>query len=205
VRKVIITLAVASLAAGIGVTFAGGRPSAPAANPTRVFDRTVACKTRVGAVRVLAQTGAARTPGQGGFIDVNGDPSGIGLQTGYGLPFALAVADDQDPDVYRGVRVDTKNCTRTANRVPLTSKGLPAPVAFTAKVICVTGAKALVRLRYRYVPGAHDPGLQVGGRMLSAEVAVRSYTTLKPVAFAKLGAEGTSLEFSYASGCRTSK
>jgi hypothetical protein len=41
--------------------------------------------------------------------------------------------------------------------------------------------------------------------MLSAEVAVGSYTTLKAVAFAKLGAEGTSLQFSYASGCRTTK
>jgi hypothetical protein len=202
-RSVVFVGTAAALIAGAGIAVAALPTARQVGNDVRVFDRTLACKTRSGFVRVFAQTGAALKPGESGFLDVNGDPASTALGVNKGLPIALVVAGDRGPDPNRGARVDMTNCARTTNRVPLTGKGLPTPVAFSVRAICPTGGKALVRLRYTYVPGAHSRDFLVGGRMVSAVLAVRSYRSLKSVAFAKLGAGGTKLQFSYAPACRT--
>jgi hypothetical protein len=194
-----------SLVVGSGIALASVRPSAQLA----VFDRTVVCKTRIGYVRVAAGRNNGQ-PHSGGVLNVNGDssrgtlapPGGTAVS---GLPIAMVIALTAPDDLhFRGASADMKNCARTTNRVPLTGKGLPAPVAFDATAICPTGGRVLVRLRYTYVPGPHSPDFDVGGRMLSASLAIRSYRTLKPVVFAELTAGGTKLRFFSASSCTTS-
>jgi hypothetical protein len=194
----IVVFAVALLAVGSGAALASVTPSTEPTGPTKVFDRTLVCKTRIGFVRVSA--GAGSSAGEGGF-SLNGDSS-RGIFGPGGLPLANVVAVDPGPEAYRGVYVEMKNCARTTNKVPLTSNGLPAPVAFDVTAICPTGGRVLVRLRYTYVPGAHHRHFQAGGRMLSAQLAVRSYKTLKPVLFVNLTGGGTKLQFFSANACR---
>jgi hypothetical protein len=208
VRKPAVALVVVSLVAGSGVALARGRPSAPAASPTRVFDRTVVCKVSFGYARASAGPGT-REPYDGGVLDVNGDPRSGALrspgQPGHGgLPLAGVIAKDGGLELYRGAYVNMKNCTRTTNKVPLTAKGLLAPVGFNIAAVCPTGGRVLVRLRYTYVPGVHNREFQVGGRMVSALLAVRSYKTLKPIVFARLDAGGLKLRFSSSNSCTTS-
>lgn len=199
---------VAALVVGTAPTFARGVPSAHDASPPRVFDRTVVCKTTIGYVRVAAGPGTP-APYHGGVLDVNGDPGSGALRspgqpgTG-GLPLAGVIAKDDGLERYRGAYVNMSNCTRTTNEVPLTGKGLLAPVTFDVTAMCPTNGRVLVRLRYTYEPGVHNRNFQVGGRMLSALLAVRSYRKLKPIVFARLTAGGLKLQFSYAGSCTTS-
>lgn len=204
----VIVFVVAAFVAGTGLTFDRGTASAQFAAGTRVFDRTVVCRTTVGYVRVSAGPGT-NEPYDGGVLDVNGDPRSGALrspgQTGSGgLPLAGVIAKDDGLELYRGAYVDMTNCARTTNKVPLTRRGLLAPTAFDVAAMCPTGGRVLVRLRYTYVPGIHNRDFQVGGRMVVAFLAVRSYMTLKPVVFAKLSAGGLKLQFSSASSCTTS-
>jgi hypothetical protein len=120
------------------------------------------------------------------------------------LPLAGVIAKNDGLELYRGAYVDMKNCTRTITKVPLTGRGLLAPVAFDVAAVCPTSGRVLVRLRYTYVPGVHNRNFQVGGRMVSALLAVRSYRTLKQIVFARLTAGGLKLQLSYAGSCTTS-
>jgi hypothetical protein len=206
-RKAVIALVVAALVVGSALAFAHGVRPAHAASATRVFDRTVVCRTTVGYVRVAAGPGANQ-PYDGGVLDANGDPSSGALRSpgqpgSGGRPLAGVIAKDDGLELYRGAYVDMKNCTRTTNKVPLTGRGLLAPVAFDVSSVCPTGGRVLVRLRYTYVPGVHNRDFQVGGRLVAAFLAIRSYGTLKPVVFAKLSAGGLKLQFSSARSCTT--
>jgi hypothetical protein len=178
------------------------------ADAIRVFDRTVVCRTTVGYVRVAAGPGTGE-PYDGGVLDVNGDPRSGALHSpgqpgNGGLPLAGVIAKDDGLELRRGAYVDMKNCARTTNKVPLNGKGLLAPVAFNVAAVCPTGGRVLVRLRYTYVPGVHNRDYQVGGRMVVALLAVRSYRTFAPIAFAKLSAGGLQLRFASARSCTTS-
>jgi hypothetical protein len=201
VRGLVVAVVVAALVAGSALTHARG------ASATRVFDRTVVCRTTVGYVRVAAGPGTSQ-PYDGGVLDANGDPSSGALRSpgqpgSGGLPLAGVIAKDDGLELYRGAYVDLKNCSRTTNNVPLTGKGLLPPVGFNVSAVCPTGGRVLVRLRYTYVPGVHNRDFQVGGRMVAGLLAVRSYGTLKPVVFGKLTAGGLKLQFSSARSCTT--
>jgi hypothetical protein len=67
-------------------------------------------------------------------------------------------------------------------------------------VRCPLG-RVLVRLRYAYVPGAHPAFTEVGGRFISAALAVRSFRTLKPLAFATLTRTGLRAQLYSAASC----
>lgn len=182
-------------------------PLAHAPGPAQVFDRTVVCTT-TGYVRVAGGPGTP-APYDGGALDANGDPRSGALRSpgqpgSGGLPLAGVIAKNDGLELYRGAYVNTKNCMPTRNRVPLTSKGLLAPVAFDVTAVCPTGGRVLVRLRYTYVSGVHNRDFQVGGRMRSAFLAVRSYRTLQPIAFARLDAGGLRMRLSYARSCTAS-
>jgi hypothetical protein len=197
--RILIVAGMASTLAAVTATALAAVPTGDS-DTTRVFERTVVCKTKIGFVSV-----GARPIGEGryhpGILFVTDNLSGVGTSPS----FAVVVAVNSGPDLNtRGVSVDTKRCTRTSNAVPLTRKGLPSPVPFGVSAICPTGGRVLVHLRYTYVPGTHHPDLQVGGRTISALLAIRSYKTLKAVAFVKLTAGGTKLQFSYAGSCRHS-
>jgi hypothetical protein len=168
----------------------------------------VVCKTTVGYVRVSAGPGT-NEPYDGGVLDANGDPRSGALRSpgqpgSGGLPLAGVIAKDDGLERYRGAYVNMNNCTRTTNKVPLTGKGLLAPVAFDVAAVCPTGGRVLVRLRYAYVPAVHNRDFQAGGRMVVAFLAVRTYKGLKPLVFAKLTAGGLKLRFSSAPACTTS-
>jgi hypothetical protein len=169
-------------------------PSALIAGGTRVFDRTVVCTTRLGWVRVGGGP-LGDGPYHPGILSVansNGDTS----------PFAIVFAlNGASGLAQRGAYLDSKRCSPSRTRVPLTRKGLPAPVPFGADAICPTGGRILVHLRYTYVPGAHNPKFPAGGRLVSASLAVRAYETLKPVAFGELTDGGRTLRFTNALGC----
>jgi hypothetical protein len=188
-RSIIVAVSAAVLLAGPSF----GRVS----SEVKVFDRTVVCGTRIGWISVGGGPRGTNMshPGQ---LYVNGDSSGGSLP----LAGVQVVSSNPDP-TSRGAYLDTKHCSRTTNSVPLTRKGLPAPVAFGADATCPTGGRVLVHLRYTYVPGAHHPYFKVGGRLISASLAVRTYRTLKPVAFAALTAGGRTFQFSTAAVCRT--
>jgi hypothetical protein len=164
----------------------------------KVFDRTVVCATRIGWISVGGGPRGTDTS-HPGTLYVNGDSSSGSLP----LAGVQAVTSRPDPPPTRGAYLDTKHCSPTTNKVPLTRKGLPAPVAFGADATCPTGGRVLVHLRYTYVPGEHHPYFDVGGRLISASLAVRAYRTLKPVAFAALTAGGRKFQFSSARSCRT--
>jgi hypothetical protein len=168
------------------VTAVSALPTEHAAAPAKVFDRTLVCTTGDGGPGIYGAPGprADRTPG------------GVGVSrnfTGGSLPLVAAGTRD-------GAYIDKQHCKRSANRVPLTRKGLPGPPAGVGSVKCPVG-RVLVRLRYTYVPGSHPPQSEVGGRLISAAIAVRSYRTLKPLAFADLTAHGGKLQLFSAASC----
>lgn len=176
------------------ITVAAGLPSVQVAGSQRVFERTVVCTTRLGWVRV----------GGGPLGDGPYHPAILTVANSNGdtSPFAFVFALKGEAGLkQRGAFVDRKRCRPTRKSVPLTGKGLPAPVPFGADAICPAGGRILVHLRYVYVPGAHNPDFPAGGRLLSAALAVRADKTQKPFAFGKLTAGGTKLQFTNALGC----
>jgi hypothetical protein len=185
------------IVAVFAVLLLAGPSFARVSSEIKVFDRTVVCATRIGWIRVGGGPRGTDASHPGGLY-VNGDSSAGSLP----LAGVQAVSSNPGPPT-RGAYLDTKHCSPTANKVPLTRKGLPAPVAFGRDATCPTGGRVLVHLRYTYVPGAHHSYFTVGGRLISASLAVRAYKTLKPVAFASLTAGGNTFQFSSAPACRT--
>jgi hypothetical protein len=186
-----------SIVAVSAAVFLAGPSFGRLSSEIKVFDRTVVCATRTGWINVGGGP-RGRDTSHPGRLSVHGYWSGDSLS----LAGVQGVSSWPDPTM-RGAYLDPKHCSPTTNSVPLTRKGLPAPVAFGADAICPTGARVLVHLRYAYVPGAHHPFFKVGGRLISASLAVRTYKTLKPVAFAALTAGGRKFQFSTAPACRT--
>lgn len=177
---------------GIGVSalallVAWGAPAhGQAVAASKVFDRTLVCVTGDGGP--LVSGGPARS----------GDPD-----PGYLLleqRFTGGTSEIFWAKSKWGVFIDKKHCTRSTNRVPLTRKGLPDPPLRIGAVECPVG-RVLVRIRYTYVPGPHPALTEVGGRFISAELAVRSYRTLTPLAFAKLTANGRKMLLYSAASC----
>jgi hypothetical protein len=187
------SIIVAVLAAG----FLIGGSFARVSSEVKIFDRTVVCATRNGLVAVGGGP-RGRDASHPGVLHVEGGGSNASS-----LRLAGVQAVTSSPGLpTRGAYLDTDHCTRTANRVQLTSKGLPAPVAFGADATCPVGGRVLLHLRYTYIPGEHHPYFDVGGRLVSASLAVRAYKTLKPVAFAALTAGGRKFQFATARTCR---
>jgi hypothetical protein len=157
-----------------------------AATPPKVFDRTLVC-----------------TSGDGG-PRISGQPTRLSDRTGGGVLLERTFTGGTEEifwiDSRWGVHIDRQQCKRSANKVPLTRKGLPGPPMQIGAVKCPVG-KVLLRVRYTYVPAAHPTNTEVGGRMISTEVAIRSYGTLKPLAYAKLTANGKTLRLYSAYSC----
>lgn len=161
------------------------RTIAGAGETPRVLDRTLVCAMGQGWVNVGASPDAGVTPG---VVVVTGN------STGATFPFVSV-------DTERGAYIDRKHCRSTSIRVPLTPKGLPGPPAVTnTDAACPTPGRVLVHIRYEYLPGRHAKGY-VGGRLRSASLAVRLYKTKRPLAFAKLTANGTKSQFFSAASC----
>jgi hypothetical protein len=160
-----------------------GAQAAPA--PT-VFDRTLVCATGVAGPKIH---GAPR----GSFGGARGGVAVARTLTG-SAPLLIEVGPRS------GVFIDKQYCSRSTNRVPLTRKGLPGPPRAFGSVRCPFG-RVLVRLRYTYLPGPHPPSSEVGGRLISAAIAVRTYRTLKPLAFVSLTTDATNLQFYSAASC----
>jgi hypothetical protein len=156
-----------------------------------VFDRTFVCTTGEGGPEISGNP----------VVDQGRIPGGVGVdRTFTGGHSTLVVAGTYYPGLRSGVVVDKDHCKRSANRVPLTRKGLPGPPAGRGVVRCPLG-RVLVRLRYTYLPGPRPAQAEVGGRLISAVLAVRSYRTLKPLAFANLTANGEKLQLYTAASC----
>jgi hypothetical protein len=144
----------------------------------KVFDRTLVCVT-----------------GDGGPL-ISGAPTVSGKPNpGYLLleqRFTGGTAEIFWADSKWGVHIDGKQCTRSTNKVPLTRKGLPGPPLRIGAAECPFG-RVLLRIRYTYVPGPHPTNTEIGGRFISAEMAVRSYRTLKPLAYGTLTKNGRTM------------
>jgi hypothetical protein len=156
-----------------GVTASGQAAPAP-----KVFDRTFVCTTGDGG------------PKFSGKPDTPGDPdSGFMLRE---RTFTGGTSEILDVGS-RYVVIDKAYCKRSANRVALTRRGLPGPPMAIGGVKCPAG-RVLIRVRYTYVPGPHPDLAEVGGQLISASLAARSYRTLKPLAYATLTAKGRKLQ-----------
>ena len=95
-----------------------------------------------------------------------------------------------------GVYANTARCRLSRAAVPLSARGLPTPPVVWAKVVdCRVRGRVLVRVRAELAsPSAWRP---VGapyagavGNVATAQLAVRSEKTGKPIAFTTLGAGG---------------
>jgi hypothetical protein len=144
----------------LAVALASPAVAAGQGNATKVFDRTWVCSTGDGG------------PTVGGSPVVSGNPASgqvylVRKYTGGSWPLVTAARRT-------GVFIDSAHCTRTTNRVSLTTKGLPAEPVLVGGMKCPAG-RVLARLR----------STSDNGRLVSAFLAVRSYKTLKPVAFAR--------------------
>lgn len=165
------------------VAVAGGQ----AAVKPKVFDRTVVCSSGDGGPRIFGQPFRENDQSAAGSIVLERTFTG-GSEEIFWV------------DARWGVHIDPKQCKRSTNRVPLTRKGLPDPPMAVGGVRCPVG-KFLLRVRYTYVPGEHPTNTIVGGRLLSVEVALRTYTRLKPLAYAKLTAGGKQFRLYGAVSC----
>jgi hypothetical protein len=162
----------------------------------RAFDRTVVCADDDGVVTVGSSP--LTTHHQGAVVaDDAGSMSAGGPTDPATLPFLGA-------DTERGAFLNLKRCVATKIRVRLTRKGLPVPpVLFGTVARCPVSGRVLLRLRYTYVPGPHARGYAVGGRLVSAFLAARTYRTRKPLAFARLTANGNKSQLYSAASCTT--
>jgi hypothetical protein len=170
----------------VATAFAGAalRPTGLTA-PAKVLDRTLVCSTGEGGPMV------------GGGPKTAMNPGGLGLERQFtgGHTSRVAVGTTS-------AYVDRQYCAPTANRVALSRKGLPGPPT-AGGVTCPLG-RVLVRLRYTYTPTNAEPPpwkYTVLGRLTSAFLAVRSYKTLEPLAFARLTAGGRTFQLYTASSC----
>lgn len=149
-------------------------PTTHAAQSVKTFDRTLVCTTGDGGPKIAAVT-ATRT-----------FPPGINVERTFTGGHSTLVVVTAGP---RSVlAIDEQFCKRSTNRVPLTPEGLPKPPRAFGFVKCPVG-RILIRVRYTYVPGLRQRGADLGGRLVSAAVAVRSYRALKPLALATLSAK----------------
>jgi hypothetical protein len=105
-----------------------------------------------------------------------------------------------------GVYAHTARCAGTGKEVPLSAKGLAGPPVVWAKLVdCDVRGRIFVRVRAELVsPSAWRP---VGtpyagavGNVASAQLAVRSEKSGKPIAYATFGADGKT-KFWAAAGC----
>jgi hypothetical protein len=190
--RTVAVVAGASLALATAVDISGG-PS------PKVLDKTVVCEDDDFVVTVGSAPKTTHNRGGLGADDA-GSMSAPGANPDLAtLPFAAADTD-------RGAFVNTRRCKPTTIRVPLTRKGLPGPpVAFGAAARCPVAGRFLLRLRYTYVPAPPPPPerYMVGGWLISAFLAVRTYRTRKPLAFARLTANGNTSQLYSASSCRS--
>lgn len=161
-------------------------PTTPAAQPVKIFDRTLVCTTGDGGPLISAITQTRIFP-----------PS-IGIDRTFTGGHSTLVVVTAGPKSV--LAVDEQFCKPSTNRVPLTHKGLPSPPSAFGFVKCPVG-RVLIRLRYTYVPGPHRRDADLGGRLISAVLAVRSYRTLKPLALATLSAKGPPVRLYNANVC----
>jgi hypothetical protein len=105
-----------------------------------------------------------------------------------------------------GVYANTARCRLSGTAVPLSAKGLAGPPVVWAKLVdCDLRGRILVHVRAELVsPSAWRP---VGapyagavGNVATAQLAVRSEKTGKPIAFVTLGADGKTKLWT-AAGC----
>jgi hypothetical protein len=183
-------------ATGLGITqYASGKTSPPSpgvavateAAAPKVFDRTLVCSTGDGGPSVS---------GRPAFRSSRHSAT-LGLTRRYtGGTWPLVYVDSS------GAYVDAQHCARTTNRVRLTRKGLPNTPLVFGSVKCPLG-RVLVRLRYSYNAGALPVprGYSAKGGLISAFLAIRSYKTLKPLAFARLTDKGRKLQLYSATSC----
>src|SRR5919199_4276270 len=197
---VIVGVAMATAVIPTEVAAAPGAASA-------VFDRTLVCATNEVAGARLVTVWIAPTlpeqPPRAGEIGVNAGPRS-GVNANVIRPGTLAAAFAES-GAFGGALYDRKQCRPTRTRVPLTAKGLPGPaIRYTVNVICPAPKRVLVHLRYTYVPARPLKPLMVGGRLLTASLAVRNAATGKPIAFGALDRAGYRARLYSAAACETS-
>jgi hypothetical protein len=183
-----------AIALGFAVILAASALGAGGAAQPKVFDRTLICFAGDGGPQI-----------SGAPVLDRSHPGGVGLtgtRTG-GDNWFLVSAGTHYPTLLSAVAVDDEHCRRTANRVPLSREGLPGPPLGIGAVRCPAG-RVLARIRYTYVPGPRPPSTEIGGRLLSAALAVRSYRTLRPLAFVSLTDSGRKLRLYSSAACRIS-
>jgi hypothetical protein len=180
--------------------------------PARIVDRTFVCTPFVlyGGIRDLdvkaIPRGEAYVQGTGststGYIGL-----GSGLRTSE-LLFARARLEprSQNRPLQPGVYADLRRCTRTRISVPLSAKGLPGPpTPFETYAECQIRGRVLTRVRAvlegpaPWRPGA-PPYAGVLRNVVSAQIAVRSERTRKPLGFIEFDSAGKTKHWA-AAGC----
>jgi hypothetical protein len=195
VRQVVAVVVGASLALVAAIEAADAAHPEREAMTTKVLDKTIVCANDDGVVTVGS---AQKTTNHRGGVAADdavsmSAPGATADLTNF--PFAAADTD-------QGAFVNTKRCKPTTIRVALTRKGLPGPpVVFGSAARCAVGTRLVLRLRYTHVPGPAPARYAVGGRLISAFLAVRTYRTSKPLAFARLTANGNTSQLYSASSC----
>jgi hypothetical protein len=166
-----------------------GAGAGQAATEPKVFDRTYVCSSGDGGPRIFGQP----------FRESDRSAGSVVIEK----TFTGGTHEIFWVDARWGVHVDAQQCKRSTNRVPLTRTGLTNPPMAVGGVKCPVG-KFLLRVRYTYVPGEHPTNTIVGGRLVLAEVAVRTYARLKPLAYVRLTADGKTFRLYSAYACTPS-
>jgi hypothetical protein len=196
VRQLVALVGGAALALATGIAAATAAPERLAVTP-KVLDKTFVCDNADGVVTVGS---APKTTNHRGGVAADDavSMSAPGPTSDLAnFPFAAADTD-------QGAFVNAKRCKPTAIRIALTRKGLPGPpVLFGAAARCPVAGRFLLRLRYTYLPGPSPAAYAIGGRLISAFLAVRTYRSRKPLAFARLTANGNVSQLYSASSCTT--
>jgi hypothetical protein len=187
----------AALIAVVALALAGYAQAGPA---TKVIDKTLICTTQYDDVDLLASP-----RGDFAFASSRMISSGflaVGSGTTRNVDALVSVrARDEKSEVgsargTRGVYARAGKCFLSRKSMPLSSAGLPGPpVAWATSDSCTLRGRIIVRVRAVLATAASwrrtDP-THFGARanVVSAELAVRSERTGKPLGFATLSSAG---------------
>jgi hypothetical protein len=198
------------LVASVAVLATANEPGGSA--PSRIVDRTFVCTPFLlyGGIR---DVDVKAIPRGDAYVNGTGSTStgyiGVGSgQTNSELVFARARLEPRyrNRPLQPGVYADVRRCARTRVTVPLTAKGLPgAPTAFETYAECQIRGRVITRVR-AVLEGAAPwqpdapPYAGVLRNVVSAQIAVRSERTRKPLGFIEFDSSGKTKHWA-AAGC----
>ena len=203
-RRLVLAVAatVVLVAALVAVAADRGADRTPAgAAPSRLVDRTFACRT-AGGMPTKVQSSPVK-PVFAGPTTTRPMPAYIATGAGYfsgpwpfvivrAAPWALAIQWGGPPAA--GAFVDPRRCAPTRTSVPATPAGLPRPpYEYTKTVNCEGATRVYVRVRATLAAPAPWRRLNAEytgaeGRVVSGSIAVRDHRG-RPLAFAQLRGE----------------